>query len=115
MNRESLLNSSTIHYAPTDTSLLMDYEQTGNNTRNFKSVDASVSYKKTFLTPGMELTSDLFYTQRNGLAVDWQNQEHFEGRDDYFQTTNTKNQHRDASAQLDFVTPVGNGGRIETG
>lgn len=115
MNRDSRLHSSTIHYAQADTTLLMDYDQTGNNSRNFKSVDASVSYKKTFLTPGMELTSDLFYTQRNGLAVDWQNQDHHEGRDDYFQNTFTRNQHRDASAQVDFVTPVGNGGRIETG
>ena len=115
MNRDSRLNSSTIHYAQADTTLLMNYDQTGNNSRNFKSVDASISYKKTFLTPGMELTSDLFFTQRNGLAVDWQNQDHHEGRDDYFQNTFTKNQHRDASAQVDFVTPVGNGGRIETG
>ncbi len=115
MSRQSLLNSSTIHIFDFDTTLLMDYEQTGSNTRNFKSVDASVSYKKTFETPGMELTSDLFFTQRNGLAVDWQNQEHFEGREDYYQTTNTWNQHRDGSAQIDFVAPVGNGGRIETG
>jgi len=115
MRRQSTLNSSTLHIMDADTTLLMDYEQTGSNTRNFKSVDASVNYKKTFQTQGMELTSDLFFSKRNGLAVDWQNQEHFEGRDDYYQTTNTWNQHHDGSAQIDFVTPVGNGGRIETG
>ena len=115
MNRESLLDSRTVSRNGEVVDVLNDYEQTGSNSRNFKSVDASINYKKTFVTKGMELTSDLFFTQRNGLAIDWQNQDHFEGRPDYYQTTHTWNRHRDASAQLDFVTPVGNGGRIETG
>ena len=115
MNRESLLDSRTVSRNGEVVDVLNDYKQTGSNSRNFKSVDASINYKKTFVTKGMELTSDLFFTQRNGLAIDWQNQDHFEGRPDYYQTTHTWNRHRDASAQLDFVTPVGNGGRIETG
>lgn len=115
MSRESELRSQTFSLDDLETDILSDYLQNGLNTRNFKSVEASVNYKRTFLTPGMELTSDLFFTQRNGLAIDWQNQEHFEGKDDFFQESHTWNRHRDASAQLDFVTPVGNGGRIETG
>lgn len=115
MGNNNSVRSFTYNISPLDTITLMDYEQLSENTRNFKSVDASVNYKKTFEMQGRELTADLFYTQRNGLALDNLNQEHFEGRDNYYQHTRTLNTHRDASAQVDFVTPIGNGGRIETG
>lgn len=113
MNWTRDLWSNTRNLALDDTSLF--YHQVGDNLRRFNNVDASINYKKTFLTPGMELTADLFFTQRNGNADDEYLQSHFEGLDDFYQTTNTIELNRDASAQVDFVTPVGNGGRIETG
>lgn len=113
MNWGSDLWSTTYNKTSLDTSLY--YHQEGQNLRKFNSVDASVNYKKTFETPGKELTADLFFTQRGGNANDELNQYHFEGLDDFYQTTHTQELNRDASAQVDFVTPVGNGGRIETG
>ena len=98
---------------PYDTTLF--YRRTGQSRRSFKGIEASVNYKKTFLTPGRELTADLFFTQRAGDAIDTFTQRSFLDVPDYFQKTNTVEQNRNATAQVDFVTPVGNGGRIETG
>lgn len=100
---------------------LVNYFQKGTNSRHFNSVDASVNYKKTFETPGRELTADVFYTYRQGRMLDTIFQDHhydlefLDGRNDLFQNNFTKDHNQDASAQIDFVTPVGNGGRIETG
>lgn len=113
MNWNREMWSSTYNKTTLDTSLY--YNQLGQNHRKFNSVDASVNYKKTFETPGKELTADLFFTQRSGNSNDEYNQYHYEGLKNYYQTTKTIETSRDAAAQLDFVTPVGNGGRIETG
>ena len=111
MKRESELHSIT--YSPTDT--FYYYDQTGLSPRRFNSVDASVNYKKTFKTPGMELTADIFYTQRSGNGYNQNLQVSYLDIPDYYLRTETTDLNRDAAAQLDFVTPVGNGGRIETG
>lgn len=113
MNRNSTLNSSTVNLTSNDT--LMNYTQIGDNQNRFNSVDASVNYKKTFQVPGRELTTDFFFTQRNGKFNNLFNQLHWEGQPNLYQLTTTKDLNRDASAQIDFVTPIGNGGRIETG
>ena len=94
---------------------LVSYDQIGGNKNRFNSYDASVNYKRTFLTPGRELTADIYFTQRDGEHNDMLTQDHHEGMDDLYQQTITQDLNRDASAQVDFVTPVGNGGRIETG
>ncbi len=111
MKRTSTLNSIT--YSPTDT--FYYYNQEGVSPRKFNSFDASVNYKKTFQRQGMELTADLFYTQRSGDGSNEILQKSFLDIADYYQRTNTTDINRDVSAQLDFVTPAGNGGRIETG
>lgn len=111
-NSNDLL-SSTVNTTLLDTSFF--YQQNSEVDNRFNSVDASVNYKKTFETPGRELTADLFFTQRNGDSRNELFQTHYEGLPNYFQRTSTLNLNRDASAQVDFVTPVGNGGRIETG
>lgn len=113
MGRESEMNSLTIDRNVQDT--IFHYTQNGDNMRRFNSVDAAVNYKKTFSMPGRELTADLFFTQRSGNSNDSLVQNHCEGRDNLYQTTTTKEMNRDASAQVDFVTPIGNGGRVETG
>lgn len=107
------LLSSTINTTLLDTSFY--YQQNSEMDNRFNSVDASVNYKKTFETPGRELTADLFFTQRNGNSGNELFQTHYEGLPNFFQRTSTLNLNRDASAQVDFVTPVGNGGRVETG
>ena len=113
MDRLSDLFSSTVNTTLLDTSFC--YTQNGGNNNKFNSVEASVNYKKTFEMPGRELTADIFFTQRGGHANNELFQQHWEGLDNFYQTTFTEDKNRDASAQIDFVTPLGNGGRVETG
>lgn len=115
MRNESDLNSLTYNFMNDLYDTTYHYNRLGQSRRSFKGIEASVNYKKTFLTPGRELTADLFFTQRSGSAIDSFLQHSFLDVPDYFQKTNTVDQNRNATAQIDFVTPVGNGGRIETG
>lgn len=115
MRNESDLNSLTYNFMDDLYDTTYHYNRLGQSRRSFKGIEASINYKKTFLTPGRELTADLFFTQRSGSAIDSFLQHSFLDVPDYFQKTNTVDQNRNATAQIDFVTPVGNGGRIETG
>ena len=92
------------------------YEQNGSGNRFGNNITGNISYKKTFDKQGMELTSDLFYTDMSGKS-DSKHLQQFSIPDTltYFQRSNTTSNNRTATAQVDFVTPVGNGGRIETG
>jgi outer membrane receptor protein involved in Fe transport len=93
------------------------YRQNSAGTRYGNNFSGNISYKKIFNKQGRELTSDLYYTE---IAGKQENQylQHFTLPDtlsDYFQKTYTDMRNRTATAQVDFVTPIGNGGRIETG
>jgi outer membrane receptor protein involved in Fe transport len=93
------------------------YGQNGGGSRYGNNLSGNVSYKKTFNKQGMELTSDLYYTEMFGKQGN-QYLQHFTMPDtlpDYYQRTTTDMRNRTATAQVDFITPIGNGGRIETG
>jgi outer membrane receptor protein involved in Fe transport len=93
------------------------YKQDGAGIRSGNNFSGNISYKKTFDKQGRELTSDLYYTEMFGNQKS-QYLQHFTLPDtlsDYFQKTYTDMRNRTATAQVDFITPVGNGGRIETG
>jgi len=93
------------------------YLRDGAGKRYGNNLSGNITYKKTFNKQGMELTSDLYYTEIFGNTKN-QYLQHFTLPDtlsDYFQKTNSDMRNRSASAQVDFITPVGNGGRIETG
>lgn len=113
MDNVNDLLSSTVNTTLLDTSFY--YLQNSVRENHFNSVDAAINYKKTFEMQGRELTADVFFTQRGGNAANELFQTHYEGLPNFFQRTSTLDKSRDASAQVDFVTPVGNGGRIETG
>lgn len=115
MRNISSLNSLTYNIYDDLYDTTYHYFREGLNTRSFKNIDASINYKKTFLMPGRELTADLFFTQRGGEAIDTFTQRSYLDVPDFYQETRTLEQNRNASAQVDFVTPIGNGGRIETG
>ena len=93
------------------------YEQLGGGKRGGNNFDGNINYKKTFDKKGMELTVDMYYTQLNGHSSSayLQNFSYPLFMPDYYQRTVTTNLNRTTTAQVDFVTPVGNGGRIETG
>ncbi|MDR1758577.1 MAG: TonB-dependent receptor [Bacteroidales bacterium] len=94
-----------------------NYTQTGTNTNAGNNYSGNISYKKTFETKGRELTADIYYTRMNRDADNRYLQTFSvpEEANDYFQQTRSISQNQNASAQIDFVTPAGNGGRIETG
>ncbi|MCL2167572.1 MAG: TonB-dependent receptor [Lentimicrobiaceae bacterium] len=97
--------------------LFNTYQQDGADKRFGNNFSGNISYKKTFDKQGMELTSDLYYTEIIGNSSS-QYLQRFTLPDtlpNYFQKTNTDMRNRTATAQVDFITPVGNGGRIETG
>ena len=93
------------------------YDQYGLDQSIGNNISASVFYKKIFTTQGRELTADLYFSQmnKNSSNDDVQQFSVPDSSLDYFQETNTLELNRTATAQIDFVTPVGNGGRIETG
>ena len=94
-----------------------DYEELTDNGDKNHNISASMNYKRTFEVKGMELTTDLYYTQmwRNGWNKEEQNFIIPDSTEPFYQNTQTIGNNRNASAQVDFITPVGNGGRIETG
>jgi outer membrane receptor protein involved in Fe transport len=93
------------------------YEQNGKSNRYGNNFSGNISYKKIFNKKGMELTSDVYYTELFGQSGNRYLQQFSKpvSTPNYFQRTNTESQNRTATAQVDFITPVGNGGRIETG
>ena len=93
------------------------YKQDGAGTRFGNNFTGNISYKKLFNKKGMELTSDLYYTDMSGKSNNNYLQMFSKPANlpNYFQKTETATQNRTATAQVDFVTPIGNGGRIETG
>lgn len=115
MRNISSLNSLTYNLFDNIYDTNYHYFREGASARSFKNIEASINYKKTFLTPGRELTADLFFSQRGGSAIDTFTQHSYLDIPDFFQKTNTIENNRNAFAQVDFVTPIGNGGRIETG
>jgi len=113
----SNLSANNYRWLFHDTIPFNTYNQNGAGKRYSNNFSGNINYKKTFEKQGMELTSDLYYTEMFGNQKN-QFLQRFTLPDslpNYFQKTNTDMQNRTASAQVDFVTPVGNGGRIETG
>lgn len=94
-----------------------NYLQTATDQNIRHNFTSSLNYKKTFETKGQELTADLFFSQRNGNEKDTTTQDYYfpTFRPSIFQKTTTKDRNLTSTAQVDFVTPVGKGGRIETG
>ncbi len=90
-----------------------------SNKRNFDNQNLSTNlfYKHLFTKPGRELSVDMYYTRMSGsnelmsiedytLPVD---------RSNYYNNAITRGNNQFITTQIDFVSPIGNGGRIETG
>jgi len=113
----SNLSANNMRWMFNDKLSFNSYQQNGGGNRYGNNFSGNISYKKTFDKKGMELTSDLYYTEIFGKSGN-QFLQHFTLPDtlpNYYQKTNTDMRNRTSTAQVDFITPVGNGGRIETG
>jgi outer membrane receptor protein involved in Fe transport len=78
--------------------------------------DAAVNYTRTSKVKGQELTIDLSTSQwNNENQNNVVKQYYFPSSYFYYQQSNTTSKSNRITAKLDFVTPIGNGGRLETG
>ncbi|MCL2289949.1 MAG: TonB-dependent receptor [Bacteroidetes bacterium] len=113
----SFLTATNLRWMFDEKQPFNSYEQNGRWGRHGNNFSGNVSYKKTFDKQGMELTSDVYYTEMIGQMGSQYLQQFTlpEALPDYFQKTKTESRNRTATGQVDFITPVGNGGRIETG
>ncbi len=117
-------NSSFSELSVEDDSVRMDellpyekYFQKSGDLGKRNNYSGTISYKKTFEKKGQELTADIYYTHndRNSTDSTFQDFEFPAGHLDVTQRSTTMDRNTNASAQVDFVTPVGKKGRIETG
>ncbi|MDL2327010.1 outer membrane beta-barrel protein, partial [Bacteroidales bacterium OttesenSCG-928-A14] len=95
----------------------MTYDQLSKSDNGNNHFNANINYKKEFNVKGMELVADLYYTQMQGNNINRMSQFYTipDSTPNYFQRTENITSNRNATAQIDFVSPVGNGGRIEAG
>lgn len=116
-NAYTSLYSESSHYMQQEKYPYISYDQLGGNESVGHNFSGSVFYKKLFNKKGQELTADLFFSQMNREVKDRYGQEFSipDSADHYFQLAKTSSLNRHGSAQVDFVSPVGNGGRIEAG
>jgi len=113
----SNLAANNLRWMFNEKQLFNAYNQKGGGVRYGNNFSGNISYKKIFDKQGRELTSDIYYTEMIGNQKSQYLQNFIlpDSLPNYFQRTNTNSQNRTTTAQVDFITPVGNGGRIETG
>ena len=90
-----------------------------SNQRNFdnQNLSSNLNYKHTFNKTGRELSVDISYSKMWGNNNVYGSEKYLLpiNRNDYFNNSSTIGNNQFITTQLDFVTPIGNGGRIETG
>lgn len=101
------------------TDTVRNFNRYSESSREIDSYNYTLSYKRTFSTKGKELTAD-FMVIDNAMAglQDIIQNEYSAGAvtgDTAMQLSTSQNTNRMYTAQLNFITPVGNGGRLETG
>ncbi|MDR2972344.1 MAG: TonB-dependent receptor [Bacteroidales bacterium] len=112
----SNLTANNLHWLNNEKLPFNTYRQDGRGSRFGNNFSGNITYKKLFNKQGMELTSDVYYTEIFGNSKSQYMQKiWFPDTLFYFQKTNTDMRNRTTTGQVDFITPVGNGGRIETG
>lgn len=94
-----------------------EYDQNSGSIGRRNNFSAALNYKKLFEVKGRELTADLYYTRNHRTQLDTTFEDYDFPLDqlDIYQKTTTIDDNTNATAQVDFVTPVGKKGRIETG
>jgi outer membrane receptor protein involved in Fe transport len=96
--------------------LIQDYSQNSENYDTDHSYEFSGNYKKTFDTKGKEWTIDAFYSKDNGIDSSFNTKTNtYPNILKQFQNNFTNDSRNTFTLQTDFITPIGNGGRLETG
>lgn len=99
--------------------ILRDFNRFSDNERDINSNNYTLSYKRSYQTKGKELTADFMVTD-NAMKGD-QNITQTEFTEVFtldkplLQLSSSRNTNLMYVAQANYITPIGNGGRIETG
>lgn len=82
-----------------------------------QNIGANLFYKHEFQKKGQELSVDVYYSHRWGNKINYSMEDYSQpaNREDFYNLEKTDARNQYTTAQIDFVTPIGNGGRIETG
>lgn len=92
------------------------FARTNDGANNGDSYNFALNYKLTGKQKGQELTADVFFNSMTGTNTSDIMQNWLIGTfDDRFERTNSGFLSDNFTFQTDFVQPVGNGGRLETG
>jgi len=95
---------------------VLDYDQTADSKDKNNSYEFAGNYKKTFDTKGKEWTIDLFLSNNKGDDSSFNIKNNFSPYSLItYQNNYTTDTRQTINALTDFVTPIGNGGRLETG
>lgn len=96
--------------------LAQKYTQTSESTDDNSSYEFSGNYKKTFEKKGKEWSVDFFYSKNQGYDSTFTIKDNDQPYDlTSFQNNYTQDSRQTINALTDFITPIGNGGRLETG
>lgn len=114
-------SNSSLHYdnqfIKNGTINQMMFDQDASRLGGGNNFSGSLFYKKTFNMKGRELTADLFFSDMRNKGKTFQEQVFIPDtlRPPFLQKTNMLGSNMIGNGQIDFITPIGNGGRIETG
>lgn len=102
-----------------DLDTLRNFNRFSESDRNIKSNNFTLSYKRTFLLKGKELTADFIVSdnEMNGLQdiIQTEFNSGFNPSQPSLQQSSSDNTNRMYVAQANFATPFGNGNRVEAG
>lgn len=96
--------------------LAQKYTQSSESKDDNNSYEFSGNYKKTFEKKGKEWSVDFFYSKNQGYDSTFNIKDNDSPYDlTSFQDNYTQDSRQTINALTDFITPFGNGGRLETG
>lgn len=108
-------NTTASSISRTSSAFTQNNSRVSSSRSNRMGQEYALLFKRTFNTPGMELTADAFYSQGGGLALT----DIVETYPVFGQTlrerTADDGKNSTITIQTDFVSPLGNGGRLEVG
>lgn len=114
-NNDNTISSFTDNSAKDTVSA---YDQYSTNIKKpTNSINASINYKYvSSVVKGRELTADIYFSDNNRYSGnDIEKNYYYPFHFDDFQRNINQSNDKTLTAQVDFVTPIGNGGRLESG
>lgn len=97
------------------------FERSSDNDRNMRAFNYTLTYKRTFNTPGAELISDIVFgdfkmnRNENFIQTDYNIHKQPTGEPDLLQRGLSDNNNKQWTIQTNYINPIEGLGRIETG